>query len=119
MRVFIICVVLLALIALGSALNREKAHHLAKRSLLGTRALSPQCNQAGERCANNFGNSMGSLSPNDPQAERKICRALRTFYDCVKSGTSGCSHPQLASTLHQLLTEGRAACPSEFSGANY
>jgi len=119
MRAVIICVVLLALVAVGSALTREKAHHLAKRSLNETRALSPQCQQAGQRCSQTFTTALNSLSANDPQLERKLCRTLRTFYDCVKRGTSSCSDPQLNTALNQLLIEGRAGCPSGFAGANY
>jgi len=119
MRAVIICVVVLSLIALGSALNRENAHHLAKRSLLETRALSQQCQQAGQACARTFTTTLNSLPANDPQLERKVCRTLRTFYDCVKRGTSSCRDPQLTTTLNQLLTEGRSACPGEFAGATY
>jgi len=118
MRAAIICVVLLAVVALSSAFKPEKAHHLAKKSLKATRALTYQCQSAAERCANSLNSSLNSISANDPQLERKVCRAVRTFYDCVKQGTSSCYDAQLNAAMNNLLSEGRASCPNEFAGAS-
>jgi len=119
MRSGIFCLALLGLLAVSAARTEMNlAHHLVKRALITTRALSTQCQQAGRSCAMTLNNSLSSLNVNDSQLEAKLCRATRTFYDCIKSGTSSCQDAQLTSALNNLLSEGRANCPREFQGAS-
>jgi len=119
MRSAIICLVLFGLLALCSAgPELELAQKLAKKSLISTRTISSQCQNAIRSCTNTLNNALASISANDPQVEQKVCRALRNFYDCVKRGTSSCYDAQLQQALNDMLAQGRAACPREFQGAS-
>jgi len=118
MRSAIICLVLLGLLALCSASTELKlAHKLAKKSIMSTRGLDGHCQNAIRRCTTTLNDVIASVPVNDPQLEQKICRAIRNFYDCVKSGMSSCNDASLNQALADLLAEGRAACPREFQGA--
>jgi hypothetical protein len=117
MRSAITCLVLLGLLALSSARQQDLVHALAKKSLIETRTFTTACQNAVRACNNTLQNYLASLSPTDPQLEQKVCRAARTFYDCVKRGTSSCYDAQFNQAMREVLAEFRAICPREFQGA--
>jgi len=105
---------LLAGLVLCSALtphNRAKRSFM-KKTVMMSRALTAQCKQNAQPCVNAFHNNMPSVQ--DPQFEQKVCRVLKTFYDCIQAATFGCTDEALDSAMTELMQEGQNACPNEF-----
>jgi len=86
-----------------------------KKSVMISRALTAQCQQNAQPCVTAFQNNMPSVQ--DPQFDQKVCRVLKTFYDCIRTATFGCSDEALESALQELMEEGQNACPNEFGGS--
>jgi hypothetical protein len=118
MRSAIICLVVLGLLALTSALpEMSVGHHFAKKALIVTRQISSSCNNGVQSCNRVLQNTINGISPSDPQATQKVCRAARTAYDCMYRALQPCMNSQVRQLLNQLLSEMRAICPNEFAGA--
>jgi len=119
MRSAIICLVVLGLLALTSALpEMNVGHQLVKKALISTRQVSASCNNGVQSCNRVLQSTINSISQSDPQANQKACRAARTFYDCVKRALQPCANSQVNQLLRELLAEFRAICPAEFAGAS-
>jgi len=105
--------VFLAVIAVSTALQHDRAKRsFMKKTVMMSRALTAQCQQNAQPCVNSFQNNMPSV--HDAQFEQKVCRVLKTFYDCIQAATFGCHDEALQSAMQELLQEGQNACPSEF-----
>jgi len=116
----IVATLLLVVTALSYALPKPKqiGHHLVKRSLELRYGSMGDCQEASQEiydCSRTMGNNMPATT--DPLFQQKLCRQIKTFYDCGVGATKKCNDVTLQTALDRLKSDGHYTCPSEFGPA--